>query len=199
MTTAATGSDVAAAQTAAAVEHLTISVYNQVAQLPVMQSVAAAAGTTISAFFIRTAQHHADHVVAFNAAAVRLGGQAQTGPDRALLSGVVQPGMAAITTPVDALDLIAKLELIAAETYAAQAAVVSDAQLRASFASIAGVECQHQAVLLAMAALLGGARADLVAFPWDASLLPPTAPAAGTPVAFLKTDAARPTSDASSR
>jgi hypothetical protein len=190
---------IAAAQTAASLENLAITVYGQVAQLPVMQTVTPTAASTITALLTRTVQQHTDHLTAFNTAAVRLGGRAQTAADSTVATTVIQPALSAATTPADVLNVLAKLELIAAETYATQVAVVSDRQLRNSLASITGVEHQHNAVLLAIAGLLGNSQAELVTFPWPAADLPAAAATSGTPSAFLRSDQARPADEGALR
>jgi len=190
-------SDIAMAQTAAAVETTVIAAYGQVGRLAFVQALTPPAGTTLVAMLTRTVQHHGDHLTAFNAAAVRLGGRAQSAPDAALTTTVVRPALAAATSALDAVTLLAELELIAAETYSAMVSAASDPQLRASLASICGVEAQHQAVLLAIAALLNVNSLELITFPLDASTLPATIPSDGTPGAFIRTDQARPTSEGS--
>ncbi len=174
--------DPSVAETAAAVENVLIAAYGKLAALPSMY------GTGLEAFVARTVQHHSDHLAAFNAAAARLGGKAQTGLDQAFMSSVVEPGLDAVSSGMEAVMFCAKLELTAAETYSASVATVSDHGLRASLAEIAGVECQHQGVLLVTASLLSSGGAGLVL-----PLPPRRLPAAlqGPPTAFLRTDLAR--------
>jgi rubrerythrin len=192
-------SDVSVAQTAAALEQTAIAVYASVAASPFVQALVPPAGVTIANFLTRTAQQHADHLSAFNAAAVRLGGKAQTGVDATLMTAVVTPALAKIASAQDAVTLLATVEQIAAETYAAPEALVADRQLRSSLASIAGVECQHQTVLLAVAALLGDNRPELITFPIDPAGLPAALPSGSLPSAFLRTDLARPAAEGTVR
>ena len=58
-----------------------------------------------------------------------------------------------------------------------------------------GVENQHRAVLLAVAALLENDLADQVKIPPDLAKLPAAAAASAFPEAFLPTDQARPASE----
>jgi len=192
-----TGSDVAAAQTAASIENVAIALYGRASDLVSVQSLGSPARLTLAALLNGAAQHHADHLTAFNAAATRLGGRAQTAPDPALTSSVVQPALGA-TTAAQLLQVLAQLEL-AAETYAAQVVAVSDRQLKNSFAAITGVEAQHAGLLLAAASLLDEAKVASVAFPWEAATLPATAATEGTPSAFLRTDQARPPTEGAAR
>jgi rubrerythrin len=191
-------SDVSVAETAAALEHTAIAVYARVAALPFVQSVPPPGGVTLANFLGRTAQQHADHLSAFNAAAVRLGGKAQTGVDTILMNAL-EPALAKLASAQDAVAFAAMLEQVAAETFAAPVAVVADRQLRSSLASIAGVECQHESVLLAVAALLGDNRPELISFPIDPLSLPAVLPSEGLPSAFLKTDRARPPAEGTVR
>jgi hypothetical protein len=194
----ATGSDVSAAQTAASIENVAIALYGQAPDLPSVQSLGSPARLTVAALITGAARHHADHLTAFNAAATRLGGKAQTAPDPALASAIVQPALSA-PTAAQLLQILAQLELIAAETYAAQVVAVSDRQLKNSFAAMTGVEAQHAAVLLATATLLDESKLASVVFPWDAAALPATAATDGTPSAFLRTDQARPPTEGAAR
>lgn len=189
------GMDVAAAQTAASLENLAITVYNKAAGLPFMKNIPAPAGPTVVAFVTKTVQQHTDHAKAFNAAAVQLGGKAQTGVDTTVLNAVVNPALPTLKTPLDVVKFAAQLELVAAETYAAETASVTDKNLRNTFASIAGVENQHRAILLAVGALLAANKPNLIKLGPPADQLPEAAGSVGFPDAFLKTDQARPATE----
>jgi rubrerythrin len=183
--------DVAAAQTAASIENLAIAVYKKAAGLPFMKTIPNPAGATVVAFVTKTIQQHTDHATAFNAAATRLGGKAQTGLDTVVYNGVVVPELPKLTDPLSVVNFAATLEMVAAETYAAQTSAVTDSQLRGTFASIMGVEAQHQSVLLAVAALLQGGAPQLIAIPTNVAALPAAAGSVGFPDSFYKTDMAR--------
>jgi ferritin-like protein len=189
------GMDVAAAQTAASLENLAVAVYNKAAGLPFMKNIAAPAGPTVVAFVTKTVQQHTDHAKAFNAAAMQLGGKAQTGVDTTVMSAVVNPALPTLKSPLDVVRFAAQLELVAAETYAAETAAVSDKNLRNTFASIAGVESQHRSILLAVAALLEAGKPNLIKLGPPADQLPDAAGSVGFPDAFLKTDQARPATE----
>ena len=183
--------DVAAAQTAASIENLAVAVYKKAAGLPFMKSIPNPAGATVVAFVTKTIQQHTEHAGAFNGAATRLGGKAQTGLDMTVYNGVVVPALPKLKTPLDVVNFAAELELVAAETYSAETAAVSDKALRGTFASIMGVENQHRAILLAVAALLQGGAPQLITIPPPAAQLPAAAGSVGFPDSFLKTDMAR--------
>ena len=187
--------EVQAAQTAASLENLAIAVYKQAAALPFMAKIPDPAGSTVTAFVTRTVQQHTDHAGAFNAAASKLGGKPQTGIDQVVMDKVVKPALPTLTDPLKVVKFAADLELVAAETYAAETAAVDDANLRKVFASIMGVENQHRAVLLAVAALLENDLADQVKIPPDIAKLPAAAGSVAFPQAFLPTDQARPASE----
>jgi hypothetical protein len=70
--------------------------------------------------------------------------------------------------------------------------LVSTADLRQLFASVAGVESQHRAILLAVQALLKGNAADLIALPPNAAKLPAAAGSVGFPQSFYPTTMAAP-------
>jgi hypothetical protein len=179
--------DAAAAQTAAAVENVLIAAYSRLTALPYVQDLG------LGGFWARAVEHHTEHLTAFNGAAVRLGGKAQPGVDQPLMSSVVGPGLAKLASGLDAVMFSARLEMTAAATYTAQVAAVTDSALRASLASVAGVECQHEGVLFVVASLLAAGAATVTGFPVAPRHLPPTLQ--GPPLAFLRTDQARPAAE----
>ncbi|HEY2427869.1 MAG TPA: ferritin-like domain-containing protein, partial [Acidimicrobiales bacterium] len=185
-------SDVSAAQTAASIENLAIAVYGKAAALPFMQTIPAPAGPTVAAFVTKTVAQHKDHLQAFNAAATRLGGKAQTGIDTVVYNAVVAPELPKLTSPLVVAQFANELETVAAATYAAATSAVSDKQLRSTFASIMGVESQHAAVLSAVAALLQGGAPQLITVPVDPALLPAAAGSVGFPQSFVQTTSGRP-------
>jgi rubrerythrin len=187
--------DVQAAQTAAALENLAIAVYGKAAALPFMAKVPDPAGATVTAFVKSTVKQHTDHAGAFNAAVKKLGGKEQTGIDQVVMDKVVTPALPTLTDPLKVVKFAADLELVAAETYAAETAAVSDANLRKVFSSIMGVENQHRAVLLAVGALLENDLAGQVKIPPDLAKLPAAAGSVGFPDAFLPLDQARPAAE----
>ncbi|MGB6058574.1 MAG: ferritin-like domain-containing protein [Microthrixaceae bacterium] len=189
---AAAPMEVQAAQTAAAFENLAVAVYKQAAALPFMQSLPEPAGTTVTTFVTRTIADHVDHAGAFNAAATKLGGKAQTGVDQALMDEVVTPELPKLTDPLKVVNFAAELEYVAAQTFAAETAAVSDQTLRSVFSSISGVENQHRTILLAVGALLQNDLANQIKIPPDAAQLPAAAGDVGFPESFLSTDQARP-------
>jgi rubrerythrin len=187
--------EVQAAQTAAALENLAVAVYKQAAALPFMAKIPDPAGKTVTAFVTKTIEQHTDHAGAFNAAAKKLGGKAQTDVDQVVMDKVVKPALPTLTDPLKVVKFAADLELVAAETYAVETAAVDDANLRKVFSSIMGVENQHRAVLLAVAALLENDLADQVKIPPDLAKLPAAAGSVAFPPAFPPTAQARPASE----
>jgi rubrerythrin len=187
--------DVQAGQTAASIENLAIAVYMKAAGLSFMKNIAAPAGPTVTVFVTQTIQQHTAHAAAFNAAVVKLGGKAQTGLDMPVYNGVVVPALPTLKNPLDVVNFAAKLENVAAETYAAETAAVSDKNLRNTFASIMGVEAQHVAVLLAVSALLAGGAPQLITIPPPAAMLPGAAGSVGFPNSFYGLDQARPATE----
>ncbi len=187
--------DVQAGQTAASIENLAIAVYNKAAGLPFMKNIPAPAGPTVTVFVTQTIQQHTAHAAAFNSAVTALGGKAQTGIDMTVYNGVVVPELPKLKTPLDVVNFAAALENVAAETYAAETAAVSDKMLRATFSSIMGVEAQHVSVLLAVAALLTGNAPQLITIPPPADKLPAAAGSVGFPNSFYGLDMARPAAE----
>ncbi|MFD9063947.1 ferritin-like domain-containing protein [Kitasatospora purpeofusca] len=182
--------DIMALQTAASIENLAVSVYRTAAGLPFIKD----GNKTVAAFIAKTTQQHEAHAQAFNAAATQAGGRAQSGPD-AKYKAVVDQMLPSIKGPADVVKLAITLEDVAAQTYTKNVSQVSNADLRKLFASVAPVEAQHRATLLAVQALLAGNAADLVTIPVDPSKLPAAAGSVGFPDAFYRTDNASPISE----
>ncbi|MFE9423707.1 ferritin-like domain-containing protein [Kitasatospora sp. NPDC006697] len=182
--------DIMALQTAASIENLAVSVYQTAAGLPFIKD----GNKTVAAFIAKTTQQHQAHAQAFNAAATQAGGQAQNNPDPKY-KAVVDQALPTIQGPADVVKLAITLEDVAAQTYTKNVSQVSDAQLRKLFASVAPVEAQHRATLLAVQALLAGNAADLITIPVDPAKLPAAAGSVGFPDAFYKTDNASPISE----
>ncbi|WTW93895.1 ferritin-like domain-containing protein [Streptomycetaceae bacterium NBC_01309] len=184
---AATADDVMALQTAASLENLAVNVYRTAAGLPFIKD----GNQVVIAFIERTTAQHVAHAQAFNAAAVKGGGREQTGPDPKY-AAIVQQALPTIKGPADVVKLAITLEDIAAQTYTKNVGQVSDPALRRLFGSVAPVEAQHKAVLLAVQALLAGNAADLITLPPDAAKLPAAAGSVGFPDAFYPTKDASP-------
>lgn len=184
---ATSSNDVMALQTAASIENLAISVYQTAAGLPFIKD----GNKTIVAFIAKTTTQHQAHVKAFNAAVTQAGGKQQTGPDPKY-AAVVKKTLPTIKTPADVVKLAITLEDVAAQTYTKNVSQVSSAELRKLFASVAPVEAQHRATLLAVQALLADNLGDLVAIPTDVAKLPAAIGSVGFPNAFYPTKNASP-------
>ncbi len=192
---AASSPDVMMLQTAAAIENLAVAVYTKAAGLP--PSVSGASIPTVLAFVRMTIKQHTDHANAFNAAATQLGGAAQTKIDQTVYDAVVTPALAKAKGPADVVELAQTLEDAAAQTYVKFGGAVDDRNALNAFATIAPVEAQHSAVLLAVAALLAGGAPQLITVspPVDASKLPSAAGSVGFPNSFYPTAGARPANE----
>ncbi|WP_042366437.1 ferritin-like domain-containing protein [Streptacidiphilus neutrinimicus] len=181
------GDDVMALQTAASIENLAVSVYTTAAGLPFIKD----GNKTVAAFIAKTTSQHQAHAQAFNAAATQAGGKAQNSPDPKY-AAIVKQMLPSIKGPADVVKLAITLEDVAAQTYTKNVALVSDPQLRKLFASVAPVEAQHRATLLAVQALLAGGAPQLITIPVDPAKLPAAAGSVGFPDAFYPTKDASP-------
>jgi hypothetical protein len=186
------GTDIQMMQTAAAIENLAVSTYKTALTLPFIGG--STANPVVKAFATTTMQQHQQHGDAFNAAATRLGGKAQNNPDPKY-AAVVKAALPGIKGPADVVGLALKLEVVAAQTYVADVAALSDLAARKTTASIMGVEAQHAAVLLAVQALLAGNAPQLIALPPNAAALPAAAGSVGFPDSFYPTTQASPASE----
>jgi hypothetical protein len=184
--------DIQALQTAAGIENLAVATYTKALTLPFIGG--SSANGVVKAFAQMTMAQHTQHAMAFNAAAVKLGGKAQTSADPKYAPIVT----AAVPTLTDASKVVAleiTLEDVAAQTYVANVGRVSTSDLRQLFASVAGVESQHRAILLAVQALLAGGAPQLIALPPDLTKLPAAAGSVGFPDSFYATKSAAPVTE----
>ena len=184
---ASVGDDIMALQTAAALENLAVNVYTTASGLDFVKN----GDKTVVAFITKTTAQHRNHAQAFNAAATQAGGKAQYGTDPKY-AAVVQQALPSIKGPSDVVKLAISLEDVAAQTYTANVSHVSTPALRKLFASVAPVEAQHRAVLLAVQALLAAGDASLITIPTNVAKLPAAAGSVGFPDAFYPTKNASP-------
>ena len=182
--------DVQMLQTSAAIENLAVELYDAALELPVVGGERAQ--PLVRDFFTRTRDQHADHAQAFNAALTQLGARTQGNADPALRDLVARARSGA-TDAGRAVDAAIAVETAAAATFQSNAAALDDLDARRVTAAIGGVEAQHVAVLLVMAALLGEGSADLLRLsPTTVEDVSPETGSAGLPSAFTTTDRARP-------
>ncbi|MFF3753432.1 ferritin-like domain-containing protein [Streptomyces sp. NPDC002018] len=187
---AASKDDITALQTAASLENLAVSVYRNAAALPFVKN-----GTkTVAEFIEATAQQHQAHAKAFNDAATKAGGRAQTDPDAAY-EAVITRSLPTVRTPADVIRLALYLEDVAARNHTRNVTRVSDTRLRRLFASVAPVEAQHRATLLAVQSLLASGHESLIEIPTDAPRLPAAVGSAAIPDVFQPIANARPISE----
>lgn len=184
--------DVQALQTAASLENLAVLAYKTALTLPFIGG--SSANKVVKAFATKTMAQHTDHGKAFNAAARSLGGKQQTKTDPKY-TPILQAAVPKIKGPLDVVSLAITLEDVAAETYVKNVGLVSTSELRQLFASVAGVESQHKAILLAVQALLNGGAPELITLPPNAAKLPAAAGSVGFPDAFYPTKSASPVTE----
>lgn len=180
------GRDVQILQTAASIENLTATTYEITAGLPFMEGAPA----LVTSFLARTRDAHREHARQLNAAATRLGGKPQPGPNPGLKADI-DGRTRGLRTPGDVIDLLLRLEVIATQTYLANTTALADVEGRKLVASVLGVTAQYVAALNLMKALLP--TGELLVPPPALSRLPAAAALAGlNEGAFLQTDQARP-------
>lgn len=184
--------DVQALQTAASLENLAVFTYKTALTLDFIGG--ASANGVVKAFSQMTMKQHGEHADAFNAAAVKLGGKKQT-ETNPKYTPIVQKAVPTIKGPADVVGLAITLETVATQTYVKNVGQVSTAELRQLFASVAGVEAQHQTTLLAVQALLKGGAPQLIALPPDLAKLPKAAGSVGFPNAFFPITMASPVAE----
>lgn len=195
---AATGSlqgDIMILQTAASIEVLAINTYTTALKLPYIGG--SSANKVVTAFVKQTMTQHKDHLMAFNSATTKLGGKAQNAADPKYVP-IVDSAVKTITKDsasagtVAVVNLATTLEDVAVQTYTNDMAYLQNASAKKTMASIMGVEAQHVAVLLAVAALIKGGGASLIAIPTNDAKLPAAAGKVGFPNAFYPITQASP-------
>lgn len=184
--------DVQVLQTAASLENLAVGTYKTALTLPYIGG--SSANGVVKAFATKTMAQHTEHAKSFNASVTALGGKAQNDPDPKY-AAVVKAAVPTIKSAADVVKLAISLEDVAAQTYVSNVSAVSTAELRQLFASVAGVEAQHKAILLAVQALLAGGAASLIALPPDGAKLPAAAGSVGFPDAFYPVTSASPATE----
>jgi Ferritin-like domain len=184
--------DVQILQTAASIENLAVATYGVALTLPFIGG--SSANGVVKAFATKTMAQHADHAKAFNATVQGLGGKEQNDPDPKYLA-VVNATKPKLKTAAAVVGLAITLEDVAAQTYTQNVSQVTTSDLRQLFASVAGVEAQHKAILLAVQALVAGGAPQLIALPPNLKKLPKAAGSVGFPNAFYPMKLASPASE----
>lgn len=171
--------DVMMLQTASSLEHLAVGTYGAALTLPFIAN----GNPVIKAFATTTMGQHNQHKMAFQAQTTALGGKVQDS-DNPKYAPIVAAAKPTLVTPLDVVKLAATLENVARDTYLADISMFTDKKSQAIMSSVMGVETQHLATLLAVAALLPANDPSLIAIPVDASKLPAAAGSAGFPDAI---------------
>jgi hypothetical protein len=196
--------DIQVLQTASSIEVLAIGTYKEALTLPYIGG--SSANPVVTAFAKETMKQHTDHLAAFHQATTALGGKVQNSPDPAFVPTVTKAvsslsGMSTAAATAAVVDLAMTLENVAAETYTHDMVLLSDMHSKQLMASVMGVEAQHVAVLLAVAALLKAGDANLIALPTTLSAivandtaLPAAAGSVGFPNVFYPVTSAAPAS-----
>lgn len=178
----ASGIDVMLLRTAASLENVAAGFYAGAGRLAVVSE----GGSHVAAFVAAAADHHGAHAAAFNSAAVRAGGSAQHNGDPRY-AAVVNSAMPGLTTLFGVVGLALTLEDAAAQTFVDFAKLAGTQSVRTLFGSVAPVEAQHRAALLAMQTLLDHGPADLAAALTRPAKLPAAASGAALPASFYPT------------
>jgi hypothetical protein len=134
--------DLTLAKTAASLEALAIATYD----------TALNSGTVTTAAIAEAAKlfkdHHQQHMDALNSVIISVGGPAVTTPNAAVKSALVDPVIAdPMLDEARIVELAYDLEDVAAQTYVYATTALTNAALRSSLMTIAGVEARHKAIL----------------------------------------------------
>jgi len=143
-------------QTAASLENLAVTSYRAADRLAGIKH----GDPMLAEFVARTSSQHAGHAETFNAALARAGGRQQHAPDPRYASAVSR-ALATRTDAASIVSILQSLEDLKTQTYTRYASLSSPG-LRRLFVSVAIVEAEHSAFLLAALDLLTAGPADLL-------------------------------------
>ncbi len=171
--------DIQILQTASSLERLAVNTYQAALGLPFI----ADGNATVVAFAETTMAQHDEHRQAFIALTESMGAPGQDEPNP-MFQAAVDDALPTLMAPIDVVNLAAVLEEVATDTYLFGLTMFEDTAAKELMGSVMGVECQHLAVLLAVAALLDGGAPDLIAIPTDVAALPAAAGSVAFPEPF---------------
>lgn len=171
--------DIQMLQTASSLERLAVNTYAAALTLPFISG----GNATVIAFSETTMSQHDEHRQAFQALTESMGAPAQDEPNP-MFQQVVDDALPTLVAPLDVVNLAAALETVATDTYLFDLTMFEDTAAKELMGSVMGVECQHLAVLLAVAALLDGGGEALIMIPTDVAALPAAAGSVAFPDAF---------------
>ena len=179
--------DVQIVQTASSLEVLASATYAAILAAPALATRAPApARDAVTTFATEAQRRHDAHTRAFQAQTTALDATAkvQGAPNPTFLSLLTG---ADLSTAASIVDLGARIEKVAADTYVANLGQLQDPRAKALVGGVLGVGAQHLAALRLFAALLNGGTPQLVAVPFPLSAimdLPGTAAATVSPDAL---------------
>jgi hypothetical protein len=174
-TTAPQNADVRVLQTASSVERAIVTTYEGLLQLPLVKN----ARPVLTDVLRTTLTHHNEHLAAFQAQTVALGGKVQAAPN-AKLQALTGRGLGSVS---DVVKLAVTLERFATDTYLFDIGVAG-AGLRGLLGSVMFSEAQHLAMMRILQALVDTAKEHLMAFPTELPEVPKTVGTAGSPRAL---------------
>ena len=173
--------DVQILQTAASLENLAVASYGIAARL-----AAVSGNRALAAFVRRTRAQHVQHADAFNAAVRRVSGRPQHAADPRY-TVAVDRSLTGQHNAAAVVSVLASLEDSKAQSYTRYTSLTSAPALRKLFVSVAVVEAQHRAYLLAALQLLDHGPVELLGRPALVSELPETIGPSCCPRAYYQT------------
>jgi len=174
-TTVPGGLDVRVLQTASSVERGIITTYEALLALPLVRN-----GRPILTDVLRTTlQHHNEHLSAFQAQTVTLGGKPQAAPNPKV-QALVARGLASTH---DVVKLSVALEQFATDTYLFDLGIAGPG-LRGLLGSVMLAEAQHLAAVRLLQGLVEAGNERLVAIPTELADVPRSLGTVGFPKAL---------------
>jgi hypothetical protein len=164
--------DVRVLQTASSVERAIVTAYEGLLALPLVKN-----GRPVLTDILRTTLgHHNEHLDAFQARTVAMGGKPQAAPNPKAQAATAR----GLGNALDVVKLAVTLEQLATDTYLFDLGVAGSG-LRGLLGSVMLAEAQHLSMMRILQALVETGRERLVALPTELSELPRTVGAAGFP------------------
>ena len=171
-TTSPQNVDIRVLQTASSVERAIVTAYEGLLALPLVKN-----GRPVITDILRTTLgHHNDHLDAFQARTVAIGGKPQSVPNPKAQAATAR----GLGNALDVVKLAVSLEQLATDTYLFDLGVAGSG-LRGLLGSVMLAEAQHLSMMRILQALVETGKERLVALPTDLSELPKTVGGAGFP------------------
>lgn len=164
--------DIRVLQTASSVERAIVTAYEGLLALPLVRN----GRPVLTDILHTTLGHHNEHLEAFQARTVAMGGKVQAAPNPKVQAAIAH----GLGNALDVVKLAVTLEQLATDTYLFDLGVAGSG-LRGLLGSVMLAEAQHLSMMRILQALVETGKERLVALPTELSELPKTVGVVGFP------------------